>query len=170
MKLLKFPHKRLRAEIIYDYVLFSQYRGVVLLSCGNAIKWMRWVVQKKQKGKSKFACKVEVAEMTTTKWLTNEQIGNMAPTHFEATSGHLPLWLMVRIAKKFRNYFNSHGGLPLKKYYVPTGSGETILCLKLAYPKKEFVAVYNVSRGSKYEKKAPLNDAVTALFETHGIR
>lgn len=52
-----------------------------------------------------------------------------------------------------------------KLYYVPTGSGETIICLSLAFPHIEFVAVYNFSEGSAYDEQAPLNEWVESKFK-----
>jgi hypothetical protein len=51
-------------------------------------------------------------------------------------------------------------------YFVPTGSGETIIELRLAFPETHFIALYNYSRGSQFEEQAPLNNAVSILFPT----
>jgi hypothetical protein len=52
---------------------------------------------------------------------------------------------------------------------VPTGSGETIICLQMAYPERTFIAQYNVNQGSKYNAEAPLNNFIFQSFEVRGI-
>jgi hypothetical protein len=48
---------------------------------------------------------------------------------------------------------------------VPTGSGETIICLRLAYPDVVFKPVYGLDRSTKFEEDAPLNGVVQVLFK-----
>jgi hypothetical protein len=45
-------------------------------------------------------------------------------------------------------------------YQVPTGSGETIVCLRQAFPESLFLPVYNISAGTQYNPQAPLNKQV----------
>ena len=69
--------------------------------------------------------------------------------------------LMMDFARALRDEL---GELPPAEcYQVPTGSGETITCLRWAYPDLHFVAVYNQGRPTQFEKKAPLNLAVAAM-------
>jgi hypothetical protein len=49
--------------------------------------------------------------------------------------------------------------------YVPSGSGETLVCLKLAYPEKKFIAVYNLDAATEYSPRCPLNDFVKVMAE-----
>ena len=90
-----------------------------------------------------------------------QEIKNRFPTYFDATSGHLNIELMQQIGKKYKEYL---GELP-SKVYVPTGSGETLVCLKLVYPKTKFIAVYNLGKETEYNENAPLNTLVRLLSE-----
>lgn len=156
--LLIFPHKQLRAQVIYAYAKEAGYPGIVLLSCGNASKAMGEVSDGT----------VEIVKPEPDHWLTNEEIAQQWPGYLDATSGHLPLWLMVRIAAHFKAWFDANGGLGNGRYLVPTGSGETIVCLLLAYPdtfSHSFTALYNFNKGSEFEPNAPLNPVVETLFE-----
>ena len=156
MEFLVFPHKQIRALVIYSYLRDSDYKGIVVLSCGNASRALKEVYKYDN---------FDIITPKSTHWFSNEEIAKKWFGYFDATSGHLPLWLMVRIAESFRLYL---GELNNKRYYVPTGSGETIICLKIAYPNKDFIAVYNLNNATKYEKYAPLNKVVSALFKIYG--
>lgn len=94
-------------------------------------------------------------------WWSPAEIRRIFDTSFDATSGHLPLSLMVDIAAAFHQYL---GDLPKEEYVIPTGSGETIICLRIAYPKKRFIAVYNIGQGTEYDARSPLTPVVAALF------
>lgn len=153
-RLLRFPHKTLRSKIIAQYVRAAGIKKVIIFSSGNASRELG-----KQADKGGFDLLAVVGE----EWYTNDAIARRWPAHFDATSGHLPLWLMVRIAGAFKAYL---GRLPKRIYHVPTGSGETIACLKIAYPKKRFIAHYNLDSHTKRESGAPLNDFVEAIFDT----
>lgn len=158
--ILKFPHKALRAQVIVDYVSKTPYKGIVCITCGEAGKALTKAVQ---------GTDVHLIVVEPTRWLTMEEIANEYPGYFDATSGHLPLWLMERIAQQFRVWFdeNPHE-LPEEGYWrVPTGSGETIFELELMSSAAEWVALYDYNRGSKYEAEAPLNNAVATFFEVH---
>ncbi len=149
--MLKLPNKRIRAEVIARYVKQAGYRGVVAFSCGNATRALieagLWVLDISPNG----------MVAPTNKWWTPAEIHAAFPDLFDATSGHLPGHLMVEIAKAYKQHL---GELPNQVYEVPTGSGETILCLRWAYPGKTFVPVYNVGKGTEYDGRAPLNYAV----------
>ncbi|MFB3917244.1 MAG: hypothetical protein ACE14M_10980 [Terriglobales bacterium] len=156
-KVLKFPNKKLRARVIADYVRTAGYRGVVVFTCGNSAAALR------EQG-------LEVVEigprgdLQTGKWWKAAEIHRLHPELFDATSGHLPLVLMVEVAKAFRAHL---GDLPAGHYAVPTGSGETIMCLRAAYPQPDivFLAAYDNRRPeTERDPMNPLNDFVDALF------
>ena len=154
MKTLEFPNKKIRAEVIKEYVVKAGYKGVVAFSCGNATKALREVGLRV----------IDISpngELIANKWWEPYEIANIFEGYFDATSGHLPLFLMIKIAKEFKKYL---GELPDWHYRVPTGSGETIICLKMAYPDKYFFAVYNLNEATKYNKEAPLNFIIDNLF------
>ncbi len=95
-------------------------------------------------------------------WRSPAWIKAEYPRRFDATPGHLPLHLMVQLARAYRRHL---GRLADACYYVPTGSGETVICLKIAYPEKKFVPVYRQrSPHTQYDPRAPLNPVVRAMF------
>lgn len=132
-KELRFPHKEIRARVIADFVRVAGYRGVVVFTCGNAARTLRDVG-------------LEVTEvgprgdLKTDKWWTMAEIHRAWPDLFDATSGHLSVPLMGDIAKAFRAHL---GNLPAGRYSVPSGSGETVTCLRIIYPLLTFDATYD---------------------------
>lgn len=141
----------------------GRYQGVVVFTCGHSADELR----------KQLLPGLDVIEigprgvLNTGKWWTPAEIHNTFPNLFDATSGHLPLPLMVAIAADFRKYlaegtnFNAAG-----QYYVPTGSGETIVALQMAFPNATFAAVYdNTHPETTRDPEAPLNPVVDALFE-----
>lgn len=148
---LHFPHKQIRARVIADFVRAAGYRGVVVFTCGNAAKTLR------DEG-------LEVTEvgprgdLKTEKWWTVAEIHHAWPDLFDATSGHLNVPLMGDIAKAY----NAHlGDLPEGRYTVPSGSGETITCLRIAYPLLTFDPTYNNAQPETTRHPgAPLNGVV----------
>jgi hypothetical protein len=150
-KPLHFPHKQIRAKVIAEYVRHAQYRGVVVFTCGNAAKTLR------DEG-------LEVTEvgprgdLKTEKWWTMSEIHRAWPDLFDATSGHLAVPIMGDIAKAYREHL---GNLPHGRYSVPTGSGETIACLRIAYPLHTFDPAYdNDKPETTRHPEAPLNAIV----------
>lgn len=153
--MLTFPNKQIRAAVIAGYVRAYGQNRVVCFSCGNASRALKEigleVIDVSSQG-----------DLMPRDWWTPEKIAKVWPDSFDATSGHLPLFLMQRIGEHFRTHL---GPLHEPAYEVPTGSGETILCLKFAYPDKRFIAVYNLDDATHFEPSAPLNPVVRALFE-----
>src|SRR5437016_658912 len=132
-RVLDFPAKRIRSRIIASYVRAAGYRGVVVFSCGNSAAALR------EQGLEL----IEVGprgDLKTEKWWTPAEIHRTWPDLFDATSGHLSAPLMGDIAKAFRAHL---GELPRVRYAVPSGSGETICCLRVAYPLLDFEASYD---------------------------
>ena len=154
----EFQNKVLRANEIKRYVQASEYSGVVCFSSGNASAALRNV--------GLDVVGVGPADsLSANGWWTEAEIHRVWPDRLDATSGHLPLSLMHRIASAYKI------GLERAKigpgpYIVPTGSGETILCLSMAYPRTELVAAYNVGQGTEYCKAAPLTALVASKFKT----
>lgn len=161
--ILRFQNKDLRSRAIFRHVNEAGYKGVIVFTCGNAAAALRYyfssaaVVQ---------PLVIEVGPKGTLKtdhWWTLAEIHHAWPDLFDATSGHLPYPLMVEIAKEFKLNL---GGLDLETtYLVPTGSGETIVCLQIAYPNHKFVAVYdNSHQATTRDIDAPLNAVVDGQF------
>ena len=160
--MLRFPNKKLRARSIARHVREGRYSGVVVFTCGNAATALR----------RELLAGLDVIEigprgvLSTGKWWTPAEIHNTFPNLFDATSGHLPLPVLVEVAKDFAAHFEQDENFdPLGQYYVPTGSGETILALHMAFPQAKFVAVYdNTHAETTRDPEAPLNAIVDALF------
>lgn len=144
--MLVFPRKQIRAVVIADYIRAAGYPGCICFSCGNASKAL------KDTG-------LEVVDISpigdlqpTSKWWLPEEVYKVWPHLFDATSGHLPAFLMIRIAEAFKKQLGDLTG----RIEVPTGSGETIQCLRWAYPKVEFVPMFNCGPGTQKDEQAPL--------------
>lgn len=148
VELLRFPHKKIRAEVIKRYIQ-GRYEKAVCFSCGNAARELQAA------GVNTLHIGVN-GDLQPNKWFTQQEIATAFPTHFDATSGHLPAELMIMLAEEYKKYL---GELP-DLVYLPTGSGETLICLKLAYPATQFVAVYNLDSATEYDSRCVLNKFV----------
>ena len=150
--LLRFEHKRIRAEVIKEYLANKSYKGVICFSCGNASRELKKVGLNV----------IEISphgDFIPNKWFNPSEIAEMFTNYFDATSGHLDITLMELIGKAYKEKL---GNLP-NPCYVPSGSGETLVCLKLAYPNIDFIAVYNLDFATEYSDNAPLNKLVKLL-------
>ena len=159
-EVLKFPNKQLRARAIVRHVLKAGYAGIVCFTCGNAADALRQQLDDKLP-------LVEVGprgRLKTDRWWTPEEIRRTWPALFDATSGHLPFPLMIQVASEFKDHLNWKVK-PGQQYFVPSGSGETILCLSLAFPDTSFCAVYDNKRpATTRDADAPLNSVIDNLF------
>lgn len=154
VELLRFPHKKIRAAVIKDYMIEHGYKKAVCFSCGNASRAL------KEAG-------VDVLDISATgdllsrRWFEPSEVAKWFPDCLDATSGHLSVELLNRVARAYKDYL---GDLPSVNY-VPTGSGETIVCLKMAFSDKKFVAVYNINEATEYSDSAVLNGLVRAVAD-----
>jgi hypothetical protein len=157
---LRFPNKSLRARAISRHVHAGNYSGVVVFTCGNAATALRKV------GLPVLEIGPQ-GTLNTGKWWTPAEVHFYFPNHFDATSGHLPLPLLADVAWEFMHYLDADSKFdPAGQYYVPTGSGETIIALHMAFPKATFIAVYdNTHAATTRDPEAPLNQVVDALFK-----
>lgn len=153
--MLIFPHKKIRANVIKEYLNGSKYDKVVCFSCGNAAKELT-------KAGVDTLFIGENGEFKPGRWFNHSEIETIFSNYFDATSGHLPFELMVTLSNRYKEYL---GELKPDKIYVPTGSGETIFCLKMAYPNKKFVAVYNLNEATKYDETNPFNLLVDIIAD-----
>lgn len=147
MNYLRFPNKAIRARVIAKYVRRAGYRGVVCFSCGNASAELRKVLP--------FVVDISPTGglVPTLQW-SPEAIHTTWPELLDATSGHLPVFLMIRVAGAFREYLGFLS--PKTLYHVPTGSGETITCLRWAYPAVHFTPCSDGTPATKADARAPL--------------
>ena len=148
-------NKKIRSEVIFKYCKEAHIKGVVCFSCGNASAALHKI----------GLDTVDISpsgSLIPNKWWTPEEIKKTWPDRFDATSGHLPLFLMLRIAEEYKMYLNSlEKTMTIKKSVdIPTGSGESFVCISLAFPHIKFNAVYNMGMGTNYEKDSPLNDLI----------
>lgn len=150
--------KACRAAEIKSYMEELGFKQCVCFSCGNASAAL------KDAGVATIAISPK-GDLEACRWWTMAEIKMAFPTCFDATSGHLPIELMNRIAKSFKMLFKSVIK-PDNTYIVPTGSGETIICLKLAFPNVDFIAEYSKTDAAcLYEADAPLAGVISSLFK-----
>ena len=150
MELLRFPHKKIRAKVIENYL--GTNKDVICFSCGNASRELKLtslrVLDISPNG-----------DLIPNRWFSKKEIKSKFPQYFDATSGHLDLDLMYAIGLAYKEYL---GELP-DVVYLPTGSGETLVCLKLVYPNTKFIAVYNLDAATEYSEFCELNELVKCL-------
>ncbi len=151
-ELLRFPHKKIRAAVIKEYMIAQGYKKAVCFSCGNASREL------KEAGVDVLDISV-CGDLVARRWFTPSEVKKWFPDCFDATSGHLSIELMNKIAEAYKDYLKD---LPPVNY-IPTGSGETIVCLKTAFSDKKFVAVYNINEATEYSDRAVLNGLVKAV-------
>ncbi|MGV9103408.1 MAG: hypothetical protein ACOC3C_04765 [Candidatus Thorarchaeota archaeon] len=154
VKYLRIPNKKWRSEVIADYVRNElKTNKIIIFSCGNAADALEEQGLDVLSGGPKGRC-----DFVPDKWYTPEEIAQKWPDRFDATSGHLSELLMQRIAARFKKGI---GRIEEDNIVIPTGSGETIYCLKLAYPDKKFIALYSENDpATKYEDDNPFNQRV----------
>lgn len=150
--LLRFPHKKLRSHAIKEYMEAAGYERAVCFSCGNAARELENagvnVLHIGEKG-----------DLTPNRWFTPYEIASTFKGYFDATSGHLPPDLMIVLGAVYKEHLKK---LP-DTVYLPTGSGETLVCLKLAFPDTQFVAVYNLDKATQYDENCVLNKYVEIM-------
>jgi len=149
---LRFPHKMLRSYCIKAYMQAAGYSRAVCFSCGNAAREL-------EKAGVDVLHIGRQGELTPNKWYTQADIAHVFTGYFDATSGHLPMTCMLMLAATYKGYLGALRGT----YSVPCGSGETLVCLKLAYPDVNFTAVYNLDDATRYEEGCVLNGLVKLL-------
>lgn len=145
--------KQVRAQVIKKHLKNIGENKCVCFSCGNASQAL------KNEG-------LEVIEMIEPlKWWGFTEIQKYFKC-FDATSGHLPIPLLIEISnilKKKKEVKNIIDFLQNKDLQLPTGSGETLFCLKLAFPTINIFPVYDLNPATKYNKEAPMNIIVDIL-------
>ena len=149
--LLTFPHKKIRSKVIKEYIK-GDYDKIVCFSCGNAARAL-------EEENLDVLHIGEEGVLTPNVWFSIKDIRHFFDSYFDGTSGHLSIDLMQMIGEAYKDYL---GELP-DHVYLPTGSGETLVCLKMAYPNTDFIAVYNIGKETEYSEYAPLNKLVELL-------
>lgn len=156
---IKFQNKKIRSEVIAKHIKDAGYAGAVCFSCGNASAELK-------------KCNVYVVDISpnggliANKWWSSCEIKKAFPLFFNATSGYLNFELMYKIGMAFKNEI---GELP-SNVEVDSGSGETAICLALAYPNVQFTAIYNNNNlATTFNKESPLNFLVTKMCNVKHI-
>lgn len=155
--LLLADRKLVRAHVVRAYMAAAGYTRAVCFSCGNASRALAQVG-------------VEVVDVSPSGtlvangWWTPAQVRRCWPDALDATSGHLPLHVLAAYGHAL---VRAIGPLDMgQEHVVPTGSGETVLALRLALPSIRLVAAYNVpslAAGTRWHPDAPLNSIVAQV-------
>lgn len=156
--------KAARAVAIADYLRNTGRQSCVCFTCGNASKALR-----------KTGLQVREV-LKPPRWYTLAEI-QLLHKRFDATSGHISTALMLAVAY---NLGEAIGKSHLRAEYetaiengtpviIPTGSGETLVTLKMIYPLLKVVPAYNLDDSTQYHPKAPLNSLVLALAYQHEV-
>jgi len=162
--------KLVRSEIIIDYVLNAEIKKIVIFSCGNAAEFLSEKIEEKDLKINLLRIMPNEGDLKSQRWFRKEEIKKWFPDSFDATSGHLSLILMIRIAKILANedsLINIFKSNLNGEFEIPTGSGETIICMKMAFPNLKFIPLYNLEgeNGTKYDEENPLNWLVERWFK-----
>ncbi len=153
--------KDIRSRVIVAYMEAAAIGQAVCFSCGNAPRALL-----------EAGCEVVLdvsptGQLQACQWWTPAQIANVFPQHFDATCGHLPAHLMVAVAQQIRMdhqwarwwasalQTNSASRLPTI-FDVATGSGESIICLRWAFPDILFEPVSTNTPSTRWHPEAPL--------------
>lgn len=145
--------KDLRANLLRGYI--GTDKKYVCFSCGNTSSAL------KQLGLDVLDISPN-GDLVPNRWFTMQEIQDIFPQYFDATCGHLSIELMNKLSNIYRGAYREKL-FNYDKIIVPTGSGETICCLSLAFPDKKFIARYNIDASTEYHKEAPLNKLVEQL-------
>ena len=150
--------KTIRAHIIKRHMEENHIDRCVCFSCGNASRAIK---------DAGIPC-VEISpggDLSANRWRSMNEIRNTFPDSFDATSGHLPMDMMNQLAAEFRIILSD----TIKEghtYTIPTGSGETVICLRMAFPKSRFIAQWdNQDPSCEYSDQAPMAQLVKATGE-----
>ena len=153
--------KKIRAEVIKEHLNALGKNICVCFTCGNATRALRKV------GLEVISVG-ENEEFTPNKWFSYTNIQKSFNGLFDATSGHLPMpfldYISLRAKNELREEFK-----PGQTYDIKVGSGETITCLKMAFPDISFNPIrLEGHKPTEFNKYAPGNSIVYALCGTYG--
>jgi len=150
--------KKLRAEVIKEHLNGLGKNNCVCFTSGNATKYLR------DTGLEVISVG-DNEELKPGKWFSYTEIQKSFNGLFDATSGHLPFPLMNNISNilkdELKDEFQNE-----EDYNIKIGSGETIVCLKMAFPYVNFKP--QRIKGfipTTYNAESPMNNLVYALFK-----
>ncbi len=156
-KILRVPAKRLRAQVIAEWLMRAGLPPrVVCFTCGNASRALADI------GLDVLQIGGPDAQLQPGKWWSQAEVKRWWPSMLDATSGHLGPELINLLAERFREQVGPVDASQV--YTVPTGSGETLVALALAFPSTSFVAQYDDRDPcTTYNASAPLTGLVARL-------
>lgn len=144
--------KKVRAEVIQRHLHALGQNRCVCFTCGNAAEKLRRV------GLDVVAVGTGL-DLQPGRWFGYTDVARSFNGLFDATSGHLPVPFMAEI-----------GTLLARKLgpwrwdtRIPTGSGETIVCLKMGYPSVGFTPVSDGTPATAQHELAPLAKLVALI-------
>jgi len=147
--------KKIRSEVIKDYMQEIGISKAVVFTCGNAAKYLKKI------GVEVLAIG-EYEDLKPNKWFTHEEIGKKFKGYFNATSGDIPLFLIYKIGQKIRKIKKNK----FKGGEIEVGSGETLLVMIFAYPelKNKIIPIRTGSPETKCNGGATLNPILKLLY------
>jgi hypothetical protein len=141
-----------------DPLVWDGYkRRVVCFTCGNAAAALR------DAGLDVLEIG-PAGDLVPGRWWEVDEIAREFPDRFDATAGHLPLPMVAKLAEALGEYCHAWGIEPQDGDRIPTGSGETLLAMTLAYPGVRFVAEVNGGPETEFTAAAPLYGLVSRHF------
>lgn len=126
MKILKINHKKIRAEVIAEYL---KGRRAFAFSCGNATRWLK---------RAGVNCVPIDGTPLEAHGYIDPEVAEFYFDAFNATSGYLPLFLVERIVGKIREKIYKPASRS-QTIYVPRGSGELAFSICFIYPSQQIV-------------------------------
>jgi hypothetical protein len=186
LKGINLVEKTIRARVIAEYLAVSGINRCVCFSCGNSARLL--------KGMGLDVIHIgEGGDLKPIRWFSLEDIQKTFNGLFDATSGNLPDNLMCRIAdelrktwedtrtrqrlfsslegERFFDYSSMERFNPDSKgtYLIPTGSGETITCLQLAFPSLKLIPVrIRGNPNTELHEGYSLNSSLIEKFGSYG--
>lgn len=147
--------KDIRAKVIKKHLDAIGTNKCICFTCGNA------TISLRSHGINVISIG-DNEELKTNKWWTYSEIQKYFGL-FDATSGHLPLPLINDISIQVRDKLNSMIKDIDEIIDIPTGSGESLLIMCMAFPKKRFRSIRLNNKETVYNIDAPLNHLVEYL-------
>lgn len=133
---------------------------MVCCSCGNASKAL------KETGLYTVAIAPN-GDLRANRWFKHQEIARMFPGLLDATSGHLPLPLMERIGQAYAECLTTQADKLFwahHDFYLPTGSGETLLALRLVFAGTRFHPIrWKGNPATEFNHKSLLNHGLQLM-------
>lgn len=141
MQIIKLNHKRIRSEVIKEYL---GERRAFAFSCGNTTRWLK---------RAGVNCVPIDGTPLEAHGYIDPETAEFYFDAFNATSGYLPLFLIARIAERIETelskltspsrtmWWSLYDHIGEATLYVPHGSGELVFAFSFLYPSRSIVTV-----------------------------